>query len=254
MAQPKYRYRTTASYGYFPPGVKWLLIVNSLVFVLFYLGGRSVQSHMLTLVALSAEAVVHILFVWQIFTYMFLHGGLWHLLFNMLALWMFGLQLEQDWGTRQFLKYYFYCGMAAGVCALVFNIAAAALTGNPDWWTVQTLGASGAIFGVLVAFGILYPDQTVLMFFLAPIKARYMVMIYAAVELFLILGPNTGVSNIAHLGGMAFGYLYLKRRLPAVRLPALDLRGAYNRWRMARAKKKFQVYMRKRDGRGPWVN
>ena len=103
-----------------------------MVFVLFYLGGRDVQSHMLTLLALSAEAAVHNLFVWQIFTYMFLHGGSVHLLFNMLALWLFGLQLEQDWGTRRFLKYYFYCGMAAGVCVLVFNIAAAALTGNPD--------------------------------------------------------------------------------------------------------------------------
>ena len=254
MAQPKYRYRTTASYGYFPPGVKWLLIVNSLVFVLFYLGGGTVQGHMLTLLALSAEAVVHILFVWQIFTYMFLHGGWLHLLFNMLALWMFGVQLEQDWGTRRFLKYYFYCGMAAGVCALVFNIAAAALTGNSNWWAIQTLGASGAIFGVLVAFGVLYPDQTVLMFFLAPIKAKYMVMIYAAIELLFIIGPSTGVSNIAHLGGMAFGYLYLKRRLPVLRLPGLDLRGAYNRWRMARAKKKFQVYLRKRDDQGPWVN
>jgi membrane associated rhomboid family serine protease len=255
MAQPKYRYRTSAFYGYFPPGVKWLLIVNTLVYVLFYLGGRNVQSHMLTLVALSAEAAVHNLFVWQIFTYMFLHGGLMHLVFNMLALWFFGLQLEQDWGTRRFLKYYFYCGMAAGVCVLVFNVAAAALTGSPVWWNVPTVGASGAIFGVLVAFGVLYPDQTVLMLpFFFPIKAKYMVMIYAGIELLLIMGPSTGVSNIAHLGGMAFGYLYLKRSLPVVRLPGLDVQGAYNRWRMARAKKKFQVYLRKRDGRGPWVN
>jgi membrane associated rhomboid family serine protease len=144
--------------------------------------------------------------------------------------------------------------MAAGVCVLGFNVAAAALTGSPDWWVVPTLGASGAIFGVLVAFGVLYPDQVVLMFFLFPLKAKHMVMILCAVELLFILGPNTGVSNIAHLGGMAFGYLYLKRRLPVLRLPGLDIRGYYARWRMARAKKKFQVYLRKRDGRGPWVN
>jgi membrane associated rhomboid family serine protease len=144
--------------------------------------------------------------------------------------------------------------MAAGVCVLGFNVAAAAITGNPHWWTQQTLGASGAIFGVLVAFAVLYPDQTVLMNFLFPVKAKYMVMIYAVVELILIIGPNYGVSNIAHLGGMAFGYVYLKRRLPVAGLPRLDLRGAYNRWRLARAKKKFQVYMRKRDDRGPWVN
>ncbi|MGA3095852.1 MAG: rhomboid family intramembrane serine protease [Bryobacteraceae bacterium] len=253
MAQPRYRYRTSTFYGYFPRGVKWLLIVNTLVYVLFYLGGRSLQSHMLTLLALWPEAAVHNLYIWQLFTYMFLHGGTMHLLFNMLTLWFLGVQLEQDWGTRQFLKYYFYCGMAAGVCVLGFNIAAAALTGNPEWWNVQTLGASGAIFGVLTAFGVLYPDQTVL-FILFPIKAKYMVMILAAVELLFILGPSTGVSNIAHLGGMAFGYLYLKRRLPVLRLPGLDVQGAYNRWRMARAKKKFQVYLRKRDGRGPWVN
>jgi membrane associated rhomboid family serine protease len=144
--------------------------------------------------------------------------------------------------------------MAAGVCVLAFNVVAAALTGNPNWWTQQTLGASGAIFGVLVAFGVLYPEQTVLMFFLFPIKAKYMVMILGAVELLFILGPSTGVSNIAHLGGMAFGYLYLKRSLPVLRLPGVDIQGTYNRWRMARAKKKFQVYLRKRDGRGPWVN
>lgn len=254
MAQPKYRYTTPASYGYFPPGVKWLLIVNSAVYVLFVLGGRALQSHMLTLVALSAEAAVRNLYVWQIFTYMFLHGGVQHLLFNMLTLWFLGVQLEGDWGTRKFLKYYFYCGMAAGVCVLAFHVTAAALTGNSDWWNVPTLGASGAIFGVLVAFGVLYPDQTVLMFFMFPLKAKHMVMILGAVELLFILGPNTGVSNIAHLGGMAFGYLYLKRRLPAVRLPGLDLRGAYNRWRLARAKKRFQVYLSKRNDRGPWVN
>ena len=164
----------------------------------------------------------------------------------MLTLWFFGVQLEQDWGTRRFLKYYFYCGIAAGVCVLAVNMA----VGD---WAIPTMGASGALFGVLVAFGVLYPDQTVLMSFLFPIKAKYMVMIYGAIELLMTFGPNTGVSTVAHLGGMAFGYLYLKRRLPMVRLP--DVRGAYNQWRMARAKRKFQVYMRKRDGRGgPWVN
>ncbi len=243
MPQPKYRYVAT-HYG-FPPGVKWLIIVNTAIYVLKVLGGPGVETYMVSHFGLVAEAVVHLFAVWQIVTYMFLHGGVLHLLFNMLTLWFFGTQLEQDWGTRRFLKYYFLCGIAAGVCVVVANV----LTGS---WFISTIGASGAIFGVLVAFGVLYPNQTVLMNFLFPIKAKYMVMIYAAIEVLFTFRPEAGVSNVAHLGGMAFGYLYLKRRLPRVRLP--DARGAYRRWQMARAKRKFQVYMRKHGNRGPWVN
>jgi membrane associated rhomboid family serine protease len=242
---PLPRHRVTSYYGGFPDGVKWLIVGNTAVFLIYYLSGRTGQGHLLTIFALIAAAVVRNFFVWQLVTYLFLHGGFVHLLFNMLSLWFFGTQLERDWGTRQFLKYYFYCGIAAGVCVLVVNIAVG------DWYT-PTLGASGAIFGVLVAFGVLYPDATVLMGFLFPIRAKYMVMIYAGIELITTFGPNTGVSTVAHLGGMAFGYLYLKRRLPSVRLP--DLGGAYRQWKLKRAKRKFQVYMRKSGGRGPWVN
>jgi membrane associated rhomboid family serine protease len=120
-----------------------------------------------------------------------------------------------------------------------------------DWGT-RSIGASGAIFGLLLAFGVLYPNQMVLMNFLFPIKAKYMVMIYGAIELWMSIGPNTGVSSIAHLGGMLFGYVYLKGRWPALRMP--DLQGRYRQWKLQRAKKKFQVYMRKQGGRGPWVN
>jgi membrane associated rhomboid family serine protease len=245
MRYTQYSYRRSSLFGYFPPGIRWLLISNTLIFLVYFLGGGSVKLHLTTLFALWAAAAVRSLFVWQLFTYMFLHGGITHLLFNMLTLWMFGTMLERDWGTRRFLKYYFLCGVAAGVCVLVANIAVG------DWQT-PTIGASGAIFGVLVAFGVLYPNQTVLMGFLFPIKAKYMVMIYAAIELLLTFGPNTGVSTVAHLGGMAFGYLYLKRRMPSVALP--DVRGAWRQWRLSRAKRKFQVYMRKHGNRDPWSN
>jgi membrane associated rhomboid family serine protease len=243
---PLPRYRQNFYSGYFPQGVKWLILVNCAVFLIYYLGGRSGQEHMLTIFALSEAAAIKNFYVWQVVTYMFLHGGFTHLLFNMLSLWFFGVQLERDWGTRRFLKYFFYCGVAAGICVLAVN----AMVG--DYYT-PTLGASGAIFGILVAFGILYPEATVLMGFLFPIRAKYMVMIYAAIELVVTFGPNTGVSTVAHLGGMAFGYLYLKRRLPSVPMP--DWGGAYRQWKMQRAKKKFQVYMKNRGGgRGPWVN
>ncbi len=232
-------------HDYFPPGVKWLLIVNTVIFVLIYLCPFPLQRQIMLVMALSAEAAVRDLFVWQLVTYMFLHAGITHVLFNMLTLWMFGLQLERDWGTRRFLKYYFYCGIAAGICVLVINI----LLG---YWGTITLGASGAIFGVLVAFGVMYPNQTVLMYFLFPIKAKYLVMIFVGIELLLTFGPNTGVSTIAHLGGAAFGFVYLKGRLPRVPMP--DVGGAYRQWKLQRAKKKFQSYMSKRSDRGPWVN
>jgi membrane associated rhomboid family serine protease len=239
--------RRSYFYGSFPPGIKWLLIVNTAIFIVYYMAGPSFQLFVQTLFALYVAGAVQSLYVWQVFTYMFLHATILHLLFNMLTLWMFGSNLEQDWGTRRFLKYYFYCGLAAGVCVLIANY----LVHEPF---LRTVGASGAIFGVLVAYGVCYPNQTVLMNFLFPIKAKYLVMIYAAIELLITFGgSNTGVSTVAHLGGMAFGYLYLKGRLPRLALP--DVGGAYRQWKLQRAKRKFQVYMRKHGGgRGPWVN
>jgi len=223
-------------------GVKWLLIINTAVFILSGLIGP------FPLLALVPRAVIFHFAVWQLVTYLFLHGGIWHLIFNMLTLWMFGAPLEQDWGTRRFLRYYFICGIGAGLCDVLLN----AIMGS---WHTSTIGASGAIYGLLLAFGVCYPEQTVLMGFLFPIKAKYMVMIYAAVELWMSLAAgNSGVSNIAHLGGMAVGLVYLKsrlRNLRRVRLP--DWRSAYSQWKLQRAKKKFQVYLRKHGG-GPRVN
>ena len=246
MAQPRYIYRRSFFHDNFTTGVKWLLISNTAIFLLWTLGGSSIERHLLTLFALTPELTIRNFMVWQLFTYLFLHGGIWHLIFNMLTLWMFGSPLERDWGTRRFLKYYFICGVGAGVFDLFLNI----LLGH---WNSTTIGASGAIYGLLVGFGVLYPNQTVLMNFLFPIKAKYMVMIYAGVELLMSTGVNSGVSNIAHLGGMVVGFVYLKSRLPGLRVRMPDWQGAYRQWKLQRAKRKFQVYMKKHD-RGPWVN
>jgi membrane associated rhomboid family serine protease len=250
MPQPNYR--TTSYYGGFPNGVKWLLIVNTAVFVALVIGGGSVRNGLLRL-SLSPDEVVHGLRVWQLFTYMFLHGSVTHWLFNMLTLWMFGAPVEGTWGTQRFLRYYVYCGIAAGVCDVVVRSALP----HPSYPPLPgTIGASGAIFGLLVAYAVLFPDTPVLMFLLFPMKAKTMVMIFIGIALLMSFGPNTGVATIAHLGGAAFGYLYLKRRLPAFHLSLPDAGGAYRRWKMNRAKRKFQVFMRKRGGggRGPWVN
>jgi len=255
MPQPQFTSRVSSPFGSFPPAVKWLLISNTAIFIITGLLPREFAPHV-RLLALTPVAVVDHFAIWQLVTYLFLHGGIspaltdpWHLVFNMLALWMFGSPLEETWGTRRFLKYYFVCGIGAGVCDVIAN----ALVGS---WGTSTIGASGAIFGLLIAFGMLFPESTVLMGFLFPIKAKYMVAIYAAVELYMLRGVNTGVSNFAHLGGMLVGYIYLKSKLPAVHVRMPDMAGAYRQWKMQRAKRKFQVYMRKHGGprSGPWVN
>lgn len=243
------RYPSTRSRysDYFPPGVKWLLISNVAVYLLMALGGAGLRSHFLVF-ALAPVAVVQNLAIWQLFTYLFLHGGVGHLLINMLTLWMFGITLERDWGTRRFLKYYFLCGVGAGLCDVAVNAA----LGN---WFTRTIGASGAIYGLLLAFGVLYPNQTVLMNFLFPIKAKYFVMIYGAIALLsAISANNNGVSDVAHLGGMIFGLFYLKVKPRWLHLG--DLHYRYKQWKVQRAKRKFQVYMRKHQGgdRDRWVN
>jgi membrane associated rhomboid family serine protease len=243
------RYRTRYSYSsFFPVGVKWLLISNVAVWLVYFFAVRMESGQFFSLLALSPRAVLGHFAIWQLVTYLFLHDpyGFGHILFNMLTLWMFGMDLERDWGTKQFLKYYFLCGIGAGICDVLANAA----VGNLD---TRTIGASGAIYGLLLAFGMLYPDRTVLMSFLFPIKAKYFVMIMGAIAFLSSIG-STGtsrVSNVAHLGGMIFGYIYLRTRF--LRLDAGNLVRKYQAWKMQRAKKKFQVYMRK-HGRGPWVN
>lgn len=243
----RYRLNSFFSANNFPDGVKWLIISNVAVFLLAYLAaGSNLLESVFPWLALRPYYVVHRFAVWQLFTYLFLHGGVMHLLFNMLTLWMFGVTLERDWGTRRFLKYYFLCGIGAGLCDVTVN----ALLGN---WYTSTIGASGAIYGVLLAFGVLYPETTILFLFLFPIQAKFFVMIYGAIALLGAMNVNSGVSNVAHLGGMLFGLLYLKVRFP--KLDTYEIRRWYQNYKMQRAKKKFQVYMRKHgSGRGPWVN
>ncbi len=139
---------------------------------------------------------------WQLVTYMFLHGGFWHLFFNMLALWMFGMELENTWGSRKFLIFYVVCGLGAGIS----NLLVAPLVGQ----LAPTIGASGAVFGVLVAFGMLFPDRPIYLYFLLPIKAKFFIAIYIGIELFYgATGTGEGVAHFAHLGGALVGFVYL---------------------------------------------
>ncbi len=246
------RYGTSRSFSLpgLPPGVKWLLIVNTALFVVSFFSVHAGVESFLGPLSLWPRAVVTVPALWQLFTYMFLHDpfGFAHILFNMLALWMFGADLERDWGTRRFLEYYFLCGVGAGVTAVGANL----LFGNPD---ARTIGASGAIYGLLLAFGVLYPDRIVLMSFLFPIKAKYFVMIMGAIAFMSSMGASGGgISHVAHLGGMIFGLLFLKRRKHRLVITTSS-GGWYEQWKRNRARKKFDVYLRDHDSkRGPWVN
>jgi len=237
------RYRSFGTPSYLPTGVKWLIIANTGIFLLSYIFS-SLAPHLL-LLSLAPVMVLKHFAIWQLATYMFLHGGVWHLLLNMLALWMFGSPLERDWGTRRFLQYYFLCGIGAGICDVILN----GMLGN---WGTHTVGASGAVYGLLLAFGMLYPNAQVILF-IFPMKAKYMVMIFGAVAFLGALRPGSGVSDIAHLGGMAFGYAYLRMRFFNIDMDYF--RREYNAWKLRRAKKRFQVYMRKHGSdRDTWVN
>jgi membrane associated rhomboid family serine protease len=218
-----------------PYGVKWLLIANIGIFIpTFFLSRTSFIEH-LRVFFLVPEAVVGHFAIWQLVTYMFLHGSISHILFNMLALYFFGTPLERDWGSKRFLRYYFLCGIGAGICDIILNLA----LGN----NTRTIGASGAIYGLLLAFGVLYPNSTVFMYFVFPIKAKYMVMIVGAIAFLGATQVNSGVSDIAHLGGMLFGYAYLKLRF----VDFGTIGREYEAWKLRRARKRFQVYMKKHN-------
>jgi len=251
------RYRSSASLFYqsFPPGVKWLIVANVAIFLIDFFGSMLADRPIFLALNLMPLAVVKHLAIWQLVTYMFLHstGGVGHILFNMLALWMFGAAVEQTWGTRRFVQYYFICGIGAGICVVVANL----IFGDPYQ---RVIGASGAIYGLLLAFGMLFPDQEILLMFLFPIKAKYLVMIFGAIAFISSFQTSGTVSNLAHLGGMLVGFIYIRtqfssRRSRVAAGPSFSVSGWFRDYKIQRAKKKFQVYMKKHDSdKGPWVN
>jgi membrane associated rhomboid family serine protease len=247
------RYRTRSSFfdWSFPTGVKWLIISNVAVYLVYFFGSMIRKEPIFGSLELVPAEVIRGS-VWQLFTYLFLHSltSLWHIVFNMLALWMFGTPIEQTWGTKRFLQYYFICGIGAGVCVVLANLA----FGDPYQ---RTIGASGAIYGLLLAFGMLFPNQTVLLSFLFPIKAKYMVMIFGAIAFMSSFQTGSTVSNLAHLGGMLFGFVYMKTQFGARKSGGFDFdfERRWKEYKLQRARKKFKVYLKKHgSGDGPWVN
>jgi len=229
----------------FPTGVKWLLIVNTAIFILTTLAGQLGFDQKFWILELVPRAVIYNLAIWQLVTYMFLHGGLLHILFNMLTLYWFGPDLERTWGMQRFLKFYFVCGIGAGICVVLAEFIF-------GFSNARTLGSSGAIYGLLLAYGLLFPDRQILFFFVIPMKVRHFVWIMGLLAFYSsIAGGNSGVSNVAHLGGLLVGYVYIRMKI--ARFDGSfwgSLVKRYQQWKLQRAKKKFQVYMRKHGGPG----
>jgi membrane associated rhomboid family serine protease len=241
------RYPSGSGIAYsFGPGpltsaIKVLVIANVVAFVAdsLVLDGR-----LSLYFGLSPANVFGRLQIWQPVTYMFLHGGIFHLLFNMLALWMFGVELERMWGTKYFTKYYFVCGAGAAATTLVLSL----LPGNfgTDLYTSLTIGASGAIYGILLAYALYYPDRQIMYMGIFPVAAKYFVMIMGGISLFSAMGSGGGgVAHTTHLGGLVAGYLYLKGgRMHLIS----EIQYRYLKWKINRTRRKFDVYSGGRSG------
>jgi len=195
---PTYQYRFSFGYG-LTPVVKNLMMTMGAVYVLQLLLSELIFVYL----GLVPYLVLKKLYFWQMATYIFLHGGISHLLFNLLGLWMFGGEIENYWGSRKFLGFFLFCGIGAGLCTVVFT--------PPFYQRIPVIGASGAIYGILLAFGWLFPNRLVYIYFLFPIPAKYLVILYGLIEFFSSVEGRMGggVAHLTHLGGLLFGLFYM---------------------------------------------
>ena len=209
MSDNYYRPGGFGGFSFLPPVIKNIIIINVIVFLIQLLGQQVSMDNGFTLADIITKyfALIPIgfpyakFYPWQLITYQFMHGGFAHIFFNMFTLWMFGIEIENIFGSQKFLVFYLLCGIVAGIFQLVlpplFNEALA-----------PTIGASGAIFGVLIAFGMLFPNRYIFLWFFIPIKAKYLISLFVLIEFFSI--PQGGnIAHLAHLGGALAGFVYI---------------------------------------------
>ena len=228
------------SRGMLPPAVKNLIFANAIIWLVMILNG-SLRYFLLDQFALNRYDVLHNFKVWQLFSYMFLHdpSGFMHVFFNMLFLWMFGAELENEWGTKEFLKYYFITGVGAGLLNII-------LSPSP------TIGASGAVYGIMLAYALRYPDRYIYIYFLFPLKIKYFMAFLALVSFFSTFGSyGDGIAHAAHLGGIVIGYVYLKywylfykikSLFQGVSLPKKNIKMKYRAGGHSNEQEKIQYY------------
>ena len=227
-------YASSFSFGPGPvsTALKALIAANVLMFAI-----TTFADSLIPRLGLVPTFVLHDAWIWQIATYMFLHGGVFHIAFNMLALWMFGAELERMWGTRYFLKFYLVTGIGAGALTVAISLLPFGFAQQLQHSIV--IGASGAIYGLLLAYAMYFPDRPIYMYFLFPIPAKIFVAIMGAIAFFSSLGEAGGVANATHLGGLVVAYLFLK----SARIhPLSEIKYRYLKWKINRVRRKFDVY------------
>jgi membrane associated rhomboid family serine protease len=209
-----YKPRGFGGFSVFPPVIKNLLIINGVIYflqiilnevVIGGLPGWYILNKWFALNPISGVDPAGQSFnfqVWQLITYQFMHGGFGHILFNMFALWMFGMEIENMWGSKKFLYYYLTCGVVAGL----FQLFLPQLFGSSPAYTI---GASGAIYGVLIAFGMLFPDRPIYLYFLFPIRAKYLIGFLIILEVLLVNSAGSNVARLAHIGGALAGFVFI---------------------------------------------
>lgn len=236
---PSSGYRYVIGPGGVSPAIKVLLILNVAAFVVTELVPVGVSIEIKQFFGLTPRDVVSG-YLWQPITYMFLHADLFHILFNMLSLWMLGVDLERMWGTPFFVRYYAITGIGAGLTVIVVSLLP--LDASVRTYQAVTIGASGAIFGLFLAYALYFPNRPFYFMFLFEVPAKYFVMILGAVSLYWSIQQQGGVSHTAHLGGFVIGYLYLRGGRLSKFNPLAELKYRYLRWKIARMRKKFDVY------------
>ena len=241
---PRYPSRTGPSSSFsFGPGpmstaLKAIIGANVVMFIAtFFMPSLQIS------LGLVPAWVLHEKRLWQLVTYMFIHAGPLHIIFNMLALWMFGTELERIWGTRFFLKFYFVTGIGAAVLTILISL----LPFGParQLYASDIVGASGAIYGVLLAYALYFPDRQIYYMLLFPIPARIFVLIMGAIAFFSSLSETGGIANATHLSGLLVAYIYLTtlRKGPRIQLnPWAEVKYRWIKWRLSNARKKFDVY------------
>jgi membrane associated rhomboid family serine protease len=238
------RFPSTAGISFGPgpmtPAVKLIIFANVGVFLVTMVAPAAIVG----LLGMTPSAVLEQARVWQVVTYLFVHSptSLGHILFNMLAVWMFGVELERRWGTPFFAKFYAVCGVGAALCTVVVSMLPFDTTSR--LYDTTTIGASGAVYGLLMAWAVLFPHREILFMFIFPLKTRMFVLIVGAIAFLSALNASGGpVASIAHLGGLVAGWFYLQ----GPRGMMLELRRQIARRRMDRLRRRFNVHKGGRD-------
>lgn len=221
-----------------PPLIKYLIYVNIIMYLISFISIKLGINIPLILGA-TPILIIEKYFLWQLFTYMFIHANVFHLLLNMLMLWMLGSELYNIWGRNFFIKYYFICGLGAGISILLMSFLDQRTALTP------TVGSSGAVFGLLLAYGLTFKNRVLYVMGLLPVKAGLLVIILGTIEFFSMFSSNeSSISHIAHLGGLITGFVYLKVK---------DLEKKIMAKRYSKLKERYKIVVDNNDmdNRGP---